>query len=745
MASYSNTSILIKRSTATGTPGTLKAGELAYSYLSNTIFIGNSTGTGVVNVGGQYYTSQIDNATSLNTPSTIVKRDPGGNISVGYITANGISVTGLIANSANSLSQTQYFGAYGDATAANVAFNGTANVELEISLATVNSNIGTYGNTTTIPSITVDAKGRITSISNSTISTSFTVTGNTGSGSQSGGGTLTLEGNGTGITTTVTGSGGNETVLFGTDNTVLRTNTSSIGPQTIGTDVSISGNLIVSGTATYVNTSIVQTNDSMIELAANNTTGDVIDIGFYGLYNNGSTNNITGLLRDAGSKNYYLFANIAATNASIANTLSNNYFTQANTATLYTNVNGFQGTFGTANITNATVGTLSLTNALAVGQGGTGQTTFAAGEILIGNGSGALQVLANTGTAGTYGNSAYIPVVTTDAYGRVSGVTNTAIAIAASQITSGQVSIAQGGTNNSSYVNNEITYFNGSSIVSLANTGTAGTYGNAAYIPVVTTDGFGRVSGVSNTAIAIPASQLTNGTTGSGAVVLAASPTLTGTTTAATLNVSQLNVTTLNVTYSNVNSVTANSINIGSLTYAATGAFVAFGSNANNYQQVVIENANTGTQASADFIVSNLGSSDTNLYGDFGINGINFSGAPGALNVANNVYLYSQGTDLAIGTGSSNAIHFVVNSGATDAMTIAANGYVSIAQALATVYGGTGQTSFSQNGIIYGNGTGALQVTAAAGGADQTWSNQILTVNNTGVPTWTTTMDGGSF
>jgi len=395
----SNTSILIKRSTATGTPSTLKAGELAYSYLSNTIFIGNSTGTGVVNVGGQYYTTQIDNATSANTPGTIVKRDASGNISVGYITAAGITVGSLIANSANSLSQTTYFGAYGDATAANVAFNGTANVELEISLATVNSNIGTYGNTTTIPSITVDAKGRITAISNNTIATSFTVSGNTGSGSQSGGGTLTIEGNGTGINTTVTGSGGSETVLIGTDNTVLRSNTSSIGLQTIGTDVQISGNLIVTGTATYVNTSISQTNDSLIELAANNSVGDVIDIGFYGLYNNGSTNNITGLVRDAGSKNYYLFANIISTAATTANTLSNNYFTQANTATLYTNINSYQVTGATANITNATIGTLSLTNALAVGQGGTGQTSFTSDGIIYGNGTGGLGVTAAAGSS----------------------------------------------------------------------------------------------------------------------------------------------------------------------------------------------------------------------------------------------------------------------------------------------------------------------------------------------------------
>ena len=201
----------------------------------------------------------------------------------------------------------------------------------------------------------------------------------------------------------------------------------------------------------------------------------------------------------------------------------------------------------------------------------------------------------------------------------------------------------------------------------------------------------------------------------------------------------------MNVTYSNVTAVQANTVNIGTLSYAATGAFVAFGSNANNYQQVVIENANTGTQASADFIVSNLGSSDTALYGDFGINGVNFNGGPGALNVANNVYLYAQSTDIAIGTGTANAIHFVVNNGVSDALTIAANGYVSIAQALATSYGGTGLSSVTQNGITYGNGTGALGVTAAAGSADQTWSNQILTVNNSGVPTWSTAMDGGTF
>ena len=66
-------------------------------------------------------------------------------------------------------------------------------------------------------------------------------------------------------------------------------------------------------------------------------------------------------------------------------------------------------------------------------------------------------------------------------------------------------------------------------------------------------------------------------------------------------------------------------------------------------------------------------------------------------------------------------------------------------------YGGTGASTFTTNGIIYGNTAGALQVTAAANmgspgtGADATTSFQVLTVTATGVPVWTNTIDGGTF
>jgi len=66
-------------------------------------------------------------------------------------------------------------------------------------------------------------------------------------------------------------------------------------------------------------------------------------------------------------------------------------------------------------------------------------------------------------------------------------------------------------------------------------------------------------------------------------------------------------------------------------------------------------------------------------------------------------------------------------------------------------FGGTGVSTFTTNGILYGNAAGALQVTAEANmgtpgsGSDVNTSFQILTVTAAGVPVWTDTIDGGTF
>ena len=77
---------------------------------------------------------------------------------------------------------------------------------------------------------------------------------------------------------------------------------------TITGDVVISGNLSVEGTTVTVNVTTLAIEDSIIQLAKNNTS-DTIDIGFLGHYNNGSANIHTGLVRHAADDTYYLFEN----------------------------------------------------------------------------------------------------------------------------------------------------------------------------------------------------------------------------------------------------------------------------------------------------------------------------------------------------------------------------------------------------------------------------------------------------
>ena len=64
--------------------------------------------------------------------------------------------------------------------------------------------------------------------------------------------------------------------------------------------------------------------------------------------------------------------------------------------------------------------------------------------------------LPTKGTADTYANASHVPVITTDAYGRVTAVTNTSIAIDTSQVTSGFLGIVRGGTGFSSYTANGV-------------------------------------------------------------------------------------------------------------------------------------------------------------------------------------------------------------------------------------------------------------------------------------------------
>jgi hypothetical protein len=65
------------------------------------------------------------------------------------------------------------------------------------------------------------------------------------------------------------------------------------------------GNLDVQGTTNFVNTSVSAVNDSIYILAANNPS-DILDSGVVSLYNDGTANQYAGIIRDAGTKTYYV-------------------------------------------------------------------------------------------------------------------------------------------------------------------------------------------------------------------------------------------------------------------------------------------------------------------------------------------------------------------------------------------------------------------------------------------------------
>ena len=475
-----NTVIQLKFSESTATPASLNVAEPAYSNNSNKLFIGLA-GNQVIAIGGKYYTDLVDAATDANTNSTIVKRDASGMFSATAVRA---SLFGN-ANTAAAWQTARTIGVSGDANG-TVSVDGTANANIPLTLGNTAVTAGTYGGATQVPTFSVDSKGRITSAANVAISTTLNIAGDTGTDAVAlSTDTITFVG-GDGITTVAYSA--NSNVKFDVDNTVIRTT-----GGTITGDLAITGNLVISGNTITQDVETIRTEDSLITLAANNAA-DAIDIGFVGKYVSGTTK-FTGLVKQAGS-NYFLFQNLP--NDPTTNTLSVGSVTAGNTATLR------------ANLTGGTVS--SLASAIAIADGGTNQTSFTNGIVAF-NGT-AIATLANTGTAGTYANASHVPVITTDAYGRVSGVTNTAIAIATSQITSGTLPIARGGTNQTSYTTGAALQFDGTSISTLANTGTSGTYANASHVPVITTDVYGRVSAVTNTAIAIDTSQITSGTLG---------------------------------------------------------------------------------------------------------------------------------------------------------------------------------------------------------------------------------------
>jgi len=409
----SNTVIQIKRSTSNAAP-LLQPGELAYTSNGEILFIGSPVGTNTANtipIAGKRSpgvltanqalvansSSWIDN---VQTAKLIIG-STSETVNVTSITTDGTLATVSNSSLASSWAIKNYVDTYGF-TGIGTSNGSTTNTLINSDTLTIQGTsneieVGLTGDTFTIglPD-------------NVTIGANLTVTG-----------TAVLNGNmeiGSDTSDLITFIGRVNTAIIPSTNVSYSLGSSTnywqnvYSQEVIATtgsfgDVTISGNLTVTGDLVTVNVSTLVVEDSLIQLAANNLTGDALDIGFFGNYNNdGGSHEHTGLFRDATDGIYKLFYGLEPAPTTTVDT-SNNTFLIATLQT-YLNSGGITTNATTVAITaNSTVNvaivanTLTLSTALAVAQGGTGATTFTANGVIYGNGTGALQA---TG-AGVFG------------------------------------------------------------------------------------------------------------------------------------------------------------------------------------------------------------------------------------------------------------------------------------------------------------------------------------------------------
>lgn len=156
-------------------------------------------------------------------------------------------------------------------------------------------------------------------------------------------------------------------------------------------DVSISGNLSITGTLTTVNANNLTVTDSLIQLASDNISADLLDIGLYGNYNgDGGDHEHTGFFRDATDGKWKLFKDLTTPPTTTVDTSNATYATA--TMVAYLESGGLQTNSTAVAITaNSTVSvsitanSIILTTPLSGNSGGTGLASYTAEDILVAN------------------------------------------------------------------------------------------------------------------------------------------------------------------------------------------------------------------------------------------------------------------------------------------------------------------------------------------------------------------------
>lgn len=526
-----NTVIQIKRSSTTAAPtnGSLQPAEQAYSFSSDKLFIGNTAGSGVLEIGGKYWVdttiAAFDQAnaayTQANTGTTAVAAFTTANAA--YAQAN---TSRTHANAAFLQANTARDGANTSQTTAVAAF-GQANTAIEYAqpaIFTANAAIITSN-------AAFDQANTARNQANNAYTQANTATTNAGDAFDQAN-TARVHAN----------------AAFLQANTaynVANTKFSSSG-GTISGDVAITGNLAVTGNVTSFTANNLIINDPFI-LLANNNTGDVNDIGIAGHYN---TNSHTGIFRSAGTKEWYVFSDYNEHffyNGGGNIDLSGNNFTLAVlNAYLKTSNLELNGVNAAAWITSAynQANTAQTTGVAAFGKANTAGTdavnAFAKANSATTD-AGAAFVQANTArvhanaaflqanTARDTGNTAQTTAVA--AFGKANTAGTDAVNAFAKANAAATLSFSTVSVSGTSLVadsaSDTLTLTSGNGVILIADAGTdsfnvslsptgvtATTYGGADTVGRFTVDAWGRITSAANAAIAISAAAITSGTLG---------------------------------------------------------------------------------------------------------------------------------------------------------------------------------------------------------------------------------------
>jgi hypothetical protein len=258
---------------------------------SNTASITNNTNAITANTTSiATINSRLTSATANNIPNTLVLRDVNGNFSAGTLFG---TLSGT-ATAANKLTIGGTISTSGDVSYTSSLFDGMGNVTGIATLTNTSVTSGTYGTLTSIPSITIDSKGRITSaVTNNIPSASSTITGllsnidwstfnnkqgalTAGSGISIVSGTISA----TGLTSNnIANNAGITNVQLANSNTTLGLTTMSLG----GTYTNVTGlssltstNVVVVGTST--STSGLQFSNINSNSIANSSSNKVLTL-----------------------------------------------------------------------------------------------------------------------------------------------------------------------------------------------------------------------------------------------------------------------------------------------------------------------------------------------------------------------------------------------------------------------------------------------------------------------------------